>query len=104
MWDYWSELEIMGRDESYLKYEKLHLKSMPTEKLINRYNEISAHLDELRENEPPMKRGKKNKYRAWIQITHNWQELLDFIAGELIERKQKDPLGKIEYKEEWWMD
>ncbi len=103
MWDYWSELEIMGPDDRYLEFEKLHLRSMPTEKLIKRYNELSAHLDEKRRNEPPMKRGRKNKYRGWVTHTHNCQELLDFIEGELIERKQKDPLGKIEYKEEWWM-
>ena len=103
MWDYRSEFEIIEPDDSYLKFEKLHLKSMPTDKLIDEFNELSAHLDEQRENEPPMKRGRKNEYRAWITHTHNCQELLDFIAGELIERKQKDPLGKIEYKEEWWM-
>lgn len=95
MWDYRSELEYFGRDDEYLEFEKLHLKSMPTDELINRYYEISASLDELRENEPPIKRGRKNEYRVWIKQTHNYQELLDFTAGELIERKQKDPLGKI---------
>lgn len=103
MWDYRSEFEIIGPDDRYLEFEKLHLKSMPTDKLKNRFNELSAYLDEKRKNEPPMKRGRKSEYRAWITYTHDCQELLDFIAGELNERKLKDPLGKIEYKEEWWM-
>lgn len=103
MWDYQSELEYIGPDEN-LNLEKLHLKSMPAEKLINEYNEISAYLDELRKNEPPMKRGRKSEYRSWVSITHKFQELLDFIADELTDRHKNDPLGKIKYVEEWWMD
>ena len=63
---------------------------LPTDKLRELYNEKLLLLEELRSQEPHKKRGKKYKYKCWIDITHDRRDELNLIAEELRKREIRE--------------
>ena len=85
--DYESELYPVGPEPQDFDWGKAMLLRLPTEELRKEYNRLDERLQELRNKEPPKKKGQKAIYRSWIMHTHDLIDLLNEIADELQARK-----------------
>ena len=86
-YDYESELYPAYYHEPHdFDWGKACLLSMPTDILLEKHKEYIKMLEKMRTEEPAKKRGKKDKYRMWIQMTHDLRDHLNEIAEELRSR------------------
>ena len=86
-YDYQSELYPIILDTDGFDWFKSILLNLPTDKLEDEYRNRVETLETLRQAEPAKKRGQKQKYRFWIQTTHDYRDELNNIAAELRRRK-----------------
>ena len=85
--EYENELVFIGPDEYDYDWYKAMILGLPTKDLIRKHQELQDHLEKLRSKEPPKKRKNLDAYRGWVELTHNYRDLLNDIAIELRARE-----------------
>ena len=88
LYDYESELYPVLPELQDFNWGKAMLLRSPVEDLNKAYDRLVGKLQELRDNEPPKKRGQKATYRSWVMQTHDLRDLLNEIAEELRSREK----------------
>lgn len=78
--EYENELVFIGPDEYDYDWYKAMILGLPTKDLIRKHQELQDYLEKLRSEEPPKKRKNLDAYRGWVELTHNYRDLLNDIA------------------------
>ena len=85
--EYENELVFFVLDEYDYDWYKAMILGLPTKDLIRKHQELQDHLEKLRSEEKPKKRKNLDAYRGWVELTHNYRDLLNDIAIELRARE-----------------
>ena len=69
---------------------KVHVRNLctlPTDALFEEYWKRRKHLEQLRNQEPHMKRADSRAWKLWVKKSHDLRDDLNAIAAELKARK-----------------